>query len=382
MKRFVFPVLGSLLAAFILGEVMLRVIGYSSAIWYRPDAQLGWTLRPGVAAWFTKEGRAWVEVNAAGQRDREHAVQKPAGVYRIAVLGDSYSEAMQVERDQAYWAQLPERLAACSFAPAKRIEVLNFGVSGYGTAQEYLVLETTAQRYQPDLVILQFTNGNDVQNNSPALDDEKSRPFYRLEAGGLVADNSFAASAAFQSRKSLKAEVGRRLSDYSRIVQLARATKEGGLISRAHATAAPGLEEGLARAPLAPPREAQWEEAWRVTEALIAQTGARARQLGAKFVLITVPYAIQVHPDPELRASFQKRLGVENLFYPDQRLAELGGRHGFQVVALAPHMQRMAEEGNRYFHGFQNSGMGRGHWNPEGHRVAADIVARHLCGRG
>jgi len=34
----------------------------------------------------------------------------------------------------------------CGFQPDKLTEVLNFGVGGYGTAQEYVLLETTAMR--------------------------------------------------------------------------------------------------------------------------------------------------------------------------------------------------------------------------------------------
>lgn len=96
---------------------MLRALGYSWPVWYRPEAQLGWTLRPGIAAWFTKEGRAYVEVSSAGLRDREHTVDKLAGVYRIVVLGASYSEAMQVAREEAYWAV---RRSACAPAVSSR----------------------------------------------------------------------------------------------------------------------------------------------------------------------------------------------------------------------------------------------------------------------
>ena len=75
-------------------ELSLRAAGYSSPVWYRPDPELGWTLRPGISGWFSREGKSFVQVNSAGQRDREHSLEKPAGVYRIAVLGDAYAEAM------------------------------------------------------------------------------------------------------------------------------------------------------------------------------------------------------------------------------------------------------------------------------------------------
>lgn len=383
MRRLLAPaaiVAGSVLVGLLLAEVALRVMGYSAPVWYRPDPQLGWTLRPGLTGWFTKEGRALVHVNAAGRRDRDTPLDKPDDVFRIAVLGDSYSEAMQVAREEAYWALLRERLAACGFQPGKRIEVLNFGVSGYGTAQEYAMLESNAIRYRPDLVLLQFTNGNDVRNNSFALEQEKYRPFYMLDPDGrLRMDESFASEAGFRRSVSLPMELVRRATDRSRVLQLLREVRSGRLVQKAHASDAPGVEQGLEPVVLRPPGDALWEEAWKITEGLIAQTADYARRNGARFVVFTVPYAIQVHPDRSLREALQAKLGVEDLFYPDRRLAEFGKRNGVPVLALAPQMQRLAEARKLHYHGFEKSGLGRGHWNAEGHRAAADLIARHLC---
>jgi hypothetical protein len=382
MKRFLIPatlmVAGTLLALLAF-EILLRAIGYSAPVWYRPDTQLGWTLRPGVAGWFTKEGRGFVQVNAAGRRDVDYPLAKPDGVYRIAVLGDSYAEAMQVQRDEAFWALLPGRLRACGFQPGKRIEVLNFGVSGYGTAQEYLVLESTAIKYRPDLVLLQFTNGNDVRNNSFALEDEKARPFFGLGTdGALRADASFASDPAFRSRATPASEHFRTIADHSRLVQLVRNFRSAPLVQKAHANGN-DVEQGLEAVVLAEPRERQWDEAWRITEGLIARTADTAARNGARFLVFTVPYAIQVHPDRQVRAAMQAKLGVPDLFYPDRRIAEFSKNNGIAALPLAYDMQRLAEERKAYYHGFSNVGMGRGHWNPEGHRIAADLIARHLC---
>ena len=363
------------------GELVLRVAGFSAPIWYLPDAQLGWKLRPGLAAWFTSEGRAFVRVNASGLRDRDHALDKPAGAYRIAVLGDSYSEARQVEAEQAFWALLAGLLERCGFAPGKRIEILNFGVSGYGTAQEYLTLKTNAIRYRPDLVLLQFTNGNDVTNNHYALEAKKTRPFYRLNPdGSLWRDDSFTSSAHFAVHSSRRNELLRRAADYSRVLQLVRSVQSGMLFRQAHADGA-GVEQGLEAVVLAAPREPNWEEAWTITERLIAKAADTAKRGGAQFLVVTVPYAIQVHPDAAVRKALEAKLGVADLFYPDNRVAGFAKRHGIQAVPLALEMQGLAEERKAYFHGFDNIGMGRGHWNAEGHRTAAELIARHLCAR-
>lgn len=376
IRRFLIPaalVAASAAVAVLLFEGVLRAVGFSAPIWYRPDAELGWTLRPGASGWFTREGRAFVQINSQGRRDFPVPVEKPRGVYRIAVLGDSYSEAMQVELGQAWWRRLAHRLDACSFQPGKRIEVLNFGVSGYGTAQEYLTLRSSALRYQPDLVLLQFTNGNDVQDNLRALAGEKARPFYRPAKGGkLELDASFASGEAMARRSSLLYRTYREASDWSRVVQLVQAVRHMPL-GAAHASADEGLESGLERAPLAPPREPAWEQAWAVTERLIGMTGQVARAHGARFVVVTIPFAVQVHPDPALRESVRAQLGVKDLFYPDRRIEALARRAGFTAITLAPEMQKR----NQLLHGFDGRGMG--HWNALGHEVAAQIVAGRLC---
>ena len=379
MKKLFIPsllVVSSILVSLVVFEIALRLVDYSEPVWYEPDARLGWRMRPGLAAWYTHEGRAFVRVNGEGMRDRDHVPYKPAGVYRIAVLGDSYAEARQVEREQAFWARLPEALAACGFQRGKTLEVLNFGVSGYGTAQEYLMLESTAMRYRPDLVLLQFTNGNDVRNNSFALEPEKDQPFYHLAADGrLHLDASFASEPKFRGRTSFLSETVRKLTDKSRVLQLIRVAKESSFVKVANA----GVEQGLEAAVLAPPRDRQWDEAWRVTEGLISMTADYARRNGARFALVSVPYAIQAHPDRAQRERLQASLGVKDLLYPDRRLAALAEKQGFDAVTLAEGMLRTAQQKDAPLYGFPNTQLGFGHWNETGHRVAADLIAQSLC---
>ena len=368
----------------ILGfEVLLRGIGYSAPTWHQPNARLGWILRPGVGGWFSKEGRAFVEINAIGARDLEHDVEKPRNVYRIAVLGDSFSEAMQVAREQAYWALLPERLRACGFQPGKRIEVLNFGVSGYNSAQQYVMLKSTAMRYRPDLVLLQFSNGNDVRENHYALSQEKGRPFFRLEPdGGLRLDESFASTSSFRQRQSMMFEAARKLSDHSRVFQLVRDARRAvlaWLVTEAHAA---DFERGLDTVVLAPPREPVWDEAWRITEGAVARMHGYAKSRRARFMVMTVSSSMQVHPDPRRCAALQAKLGVSDLFYPDNRIAALARKRGFEAVTVARVLQPVAEQTGIYFHGFENAILGRGHWNAAGHSAAADLVALRLCNKG
>src|SRR5258708_3890767 len=112
--------LAALVAAFLVLETALRFIGYSAPQWYERDPQLGWRLHPHRHGWFVADGkRVPVHTTPSGFRDREHTLDKPEGVYRIAVLGDENSEAMALELTQTWWWQLPARLQECGFHAAR-----------------------------------------------------------------------------------------------------------------------------------------------------------------------------------------------------------------------------------------------------------------------
>lgn len=383
-------VLAGMLFGLVIGEVGLRELHFSEPIWYQPDAQLGWSLRPGAQGWFTKEGRAYVRVNAAGFRDRIHDVAKPRGVYRVAVLGDSYPEAMQVDFKSTFWWQLQQNLEKCAVPAGKQVEVMNFGVSGYGTAQEYLVLKSTAARYQPDLVLLAFTNGNDLRNNSAELESEDGRPFYRLAGDGLRLDDSFAASPQFAQRSSPWFARFRAASDRLRVLQLVHVVRNSlagwRSVGIAHANTVrtgpkplPGVEPGTDVSVFAPPRDAAWTDAWTVTERILSKMNDFAFHHHSRLAVVTVTDGAQVNPDATVRKNLQDALGVKDLFYIERRMEGLGKREGFEVIPLAEEMQKRAEADGVYFHGFKNFGMGIGHWNEDGHRVAAELIARRLC---
>ena len=83
---------------------------------------------------------------------------------------------------------LPKQLELIGKNEGVDLEVINLGVGGYGTLQEYLVFQEFGQKFEPDLVLLGFYIRNDVQNNSLALESMfkygtmkvDSRPFLTL----------------------------------------------------------------------------------------------------------------------------------------------------------------------------------------------------------
>ena len=381
-------VVGSLLVSFALGELALRAVGFSYPNFWLPDEVTGSRLRPGIEGWTRAEGEAYVKVNSRGLRDREHAMPKPPGIYRIAVLGDSYAEALSVDLDETFWWLLAQRLQACEFQPGKRIEAVNFGVSGYGTAQQLLTLRHRGWEYSPDLVLLAFFPGNDVRNNSAALEGEKRRPFFVLRGGELALDASFAEEPRFLEARQIA--VQRASLQDLHLYQLLRKLRAGKFELSHNAPIAVALADGAREVPslgepgldenvLREPPDSAWRDAWAVTEKLLLAMRDETAARGARFAVVVLSSAGAVYPDAALRRRYAQVLGVEDLFYPERRLRALGEQHGIAVVTLGEDMQRHADATGAYLHGFRNTRLGFGHWNEAGHALAADLIARRLC---
>lgn len=89
----------------------------------------------------------------------EYAPVKPPVVYRIIVLADSVTLGHGVEDDETFPA-----VAQRELGHVRPVEVINMGVSGFGTAEELIQLEQLGLSYQPDLVVLDYFP-NDPYNN-------------------------------------------------------------------------------------------------------------------------------------------------------------------------------------------------------------------------
>lgn len=394
----------------LVAEIALRVAGYSYPEFYRPDQTRGYALRPNTEGWYRKEGESYVRINSDGLRDEEHSVTKPQDALRIAVIGDSYPEAFPVRMEEAFWSVMAEKLQECRHPGAPKIEVLNFGVSGYGTAQELLTLREQVWKYSPDVVMLAVTTNNDITDNVRALKGTDEIPYFVYKDNRLTLDDSFKTSRPFRWRQSAVSGFGRWLRDHSRVVQAAMQGHHGFKVllsswraRRAQKAQAPhaltlyinhfsdtgqksdlfarSAELGTDNLVYLEPADSVWNDAWNVTEGLIREMRNEVQAHGAKFIVVTLSNGIQVLPSGEGRAGFKKKFGINNLFYPDDRIKLLGAREGIPVITLARELQEYAERNTVYLHGF-GANIGNGHWNVAGHRVAGELIAKKMCEGG
>lgn len=371
-------VLGGMGAAVLILELTLRLVGISYPYFYIPDSVTGFSNKPNAEGWWRKEGQAYIRMNSAGFRDREHTKGKPPGTLRIAVLGDSYAEALQVPREQTFWAVLEQELTQCRSLAGRQVELINFGVSGYGTSQELLMLRQKVWDYSPNIVILAFLTSNDVRDNSRELDDNPTKPYFVYQEGELVLDARFRDSITFVLRQM---KFSYEAFKYSRVLQVVREAryKIGSYLSRKTVMPEIGSDSDLGAMVYLEPRNPLWAEAWRVTEALIILIRDEIKAHGADFLLVTLTNPDQVYPDPRQRHEVANKLGVRDLLYPDLRLKSWGEQQGVPMLSLVQPMMAYAEQHHVFLHGFPNAKIGDGHWNAEGHRLAGQLISGKVC---
>lgn len=365
----------------LLFELALRVTGIQPDFFYRLDPEVGSTYIPGKSGWhvFHSEGRRrqWIEINSYGYRDREWESPKRPDTYRIALLGDSYVAAMEVPAAKRMGERLEARLAEECPGPL-RFEVLNMGMTGYGTAEELLTLKHRALELESDLVLLFFYSGNDLFNNSRELDAEPNSPHYDLdESGELIAlpftvrDNPVKSWLRAHSRTFLFArERVKRLQAMRRVLASVGAVQESrppGYVARQH-----DLEE-LKKAPYRNEVHPLIEHSWRITEALIGEAKRVASEADVDFGLVVVPTQPEVVAAPPAPSDSpwdsQKTL---------RRMDEICDRKALQCLQLAEALRRSAVPAQKLFW------VDEGHWTEIGHEVVGDALfdwlRAPLCG--
>ena len=132
-----------------------------------PVPGLTYELAPGM--WKRSHGTV-IRTNSHGMREREIPIEKPDSVVRVAVLGDSYTFGFGVRAHRAYPRRL-EGLLNQSSPGGRRFQVLNFGVGGYSTQDEAVVLRERALAWRPDLVIVGYV-----------LNDPEDEPIQPLQS--------------------------------------------------------------------------------------------------------------------------------------------------------------------------------------------------------
>lgn len=330
-------VAGGILLGLVAAEILVRVAGPEIEVVFRDsiapsdDPALGYALRPGAP-----DGTS--RISAQGLRDRELAVPKPAGVVRIAVVGDSIAYGFGNEQAETFPKRLEVRFAACS---APRVEIANLGVPGYNAPQVAARLRAVGLGLEPDAIVYAYSL-NDPQD-------------YSIEAEALATLRT-----AFDARAS--AGAGRWLA-HSRLYLLARrigfenvkqeALRERPLLDPGWDAARSGAREDYFRS-----IHAEGESAARLRRGFDALAAlAREREL---------PVLVAIFP----LFGAKDGVGPEALADVHAQVAALSLARGFAVLDLLPVYGARSER--KFWLDFM-------HPDATGHGIAADAIHDWMC---
>lgn len=159
-------------------EVIARSLGYGQRVVAVPDPRVGFRLLPSQDR-TTPRGQH-MRINSLGMRDEEFPREKPAGEYRILLLGDSLTFGIDVEQDEIFARRVAVSLREKSKGT---IRVMNGAVQGYDTSNERDWLRTFGFDLAPDLVVVLFyPNDIEFQERKFNLLEFPGRDLLRLTA--------------------------------------------------------------------------------------------------------------------------------------------------------------------------------------------------------
>ncbi|MCG3196550.1 MAG: hypothetical protein HUU16_01685 [Candidatus Omnitrophica bacterium] len=288
------------------------------------DPELGWMLWPGYRD-------ADNTISASGHRGTtEWRKERAPGKKRILFLGDSYTYGWEVKDNESYPAVLAER-----FLPD--VEIINWGIPGYGTDQMLLLWEKHGVSYSPDVVVIGFYTRDIARNQLRFYSFLK--PCFTLEG-----DNLTLATGTIPSPTEL-------YSDY--VSGKRRIATEGLFLSAYFKRKLQEIERkdrGLS------------EMEWRVTEKILDRLIAGIREAGA------VPFVLFI-PDDEVL----KREGTDTEVIVS-RLVAWAKRAKADYLDLCPILRAKAKESPGPLY--------QGHWTALGHAAVAEALFHALQARG
>lgn len=337
----------------------------------------------------TCEFHCVTSINSLGMRDREVDLAKKERCFRILALGDSFTHGWGVEAEQSWPKVLEQQLqqSGCN------VEVVNAGAAGIGTEAYADIAEEFIPAMKPDLVIVAVLQGDDLAQAIPPGGSTSAIPTWRRYRRCLrvVAETvcphlcryrryRAGAPMVLEMTDAWRATVAQRIAKMSSDEQdwfeqldpTVRELFQSGNLNPALVTQA-RVEPDHYSMTLHLDREKVQARLQKVTRHFERIRTAADRH-GARLMICTVPYGAFVDRDDWENA---RRVGfeVEEAFLtstaPDDAIGLACDAAGAKFVSVFAAMRR---EGNRrrLYYPWD------GHFNEEGHRLFAELLAPHV----
>lgn len=324
-----------------------------------------------------------------GFRGPERPIEKPPGVRRIAILGDSMVAAIATDEPQTLVEQLQTMLHERSPSQGIDWQVMNFGVSGSSPGQQMALYRHIVSKYRPDVVLCAFFVGNDLSDMSSRIGTNPHLYFDVNDAGELVQEPFSAARASateWLNRHSrfyiwqklalnrARHDIRKRLRQYAGAKRPTRPSSAQTADTGDGRWLDPGQWIYLSR------ESDKVAHAWKITSKVIEQFHREATADGAHFAVLMIPSPEQVYDDyfRQVVRAAGKHGPHFDWQHPDRRLAEICRTAGVPLITLTERFRAAAPAHSTEAKAQWLFIGGRGHFNDAGNRLAAEGVYEFL----
>ena len=326
------------------------------------DSKIGLRHRPGMSGMWTVENPGKFTINSYGFRDVEWKLQKEKK-YRVAVLGDSFVDALEVDLEQSFPKIIEQSLM--------NVEVMNFGMRGHGQVEELLTYRHYVRPFKPDLVIICFFPGNDFVDNWRRHMPLRRFPVYVKPTSNGVEVIPVPGIEFFEPMRRIIDWVHYHFSLMQRIQDARRVLyrrRVGGLTHVGQWEGVFGNPDGTVR---------DFDGIWELTEKLFLQLYRDVTaDIGRNDRLLVVCLTESVQVYRSQREAFAEQYPGYDVDYSEERLRNFCESIGIPFLAISPDMIRYSEATGKMVHWFD--GRNYGHFNADGHRVAAGSISGRL----
>src|SRR5215475_677394 len=337
-----------LFCEFVLFRVVLKPSGVAAdglatdVVRYAPHQTGIWRVRDEIAAPYAINAQGW----NSGVGD--YSIPHKPGAIRVAVVGDSYVEAMQVPYDRS----IAEHVAADLSREGHPVEAYRFAISGAPMTQYLHMIEREVVTYRPDWIVVVLVH-NDFDESYQFVQGRYTSSFMKLRlVDGKVVEEipptPWHPTAADWLRRTATA----RYMYYRWRVNLG-AIRNLFLPSARAATVS--FEANIDVASVL----SQMPDVTAAADHVFGRMAAVAEASGARLLLVMDGVRAAIYADSDSPA-----LALNHLS------AAMAAKHHIAFIDLHPAFQADWRAHHRRFD-FDSDG----HWNEYGHAVAAGAVA-------
>ena len=350
----------------------------SGGLWI-PDARWGWKPAPG---WFrvrNPEFTAEGIVNEHFMNDLPLDPAADAPLTRVFAVGDSHTFATGVSQPDTW----PKQLERILNRDGRRFRVYNAGTTGYNMHQYVLRVTDQAPLVKPGVVIVAVTFASDFFDLLPPdrggwIHGERlERDYFDFDEGGTLVQRHWvppqsaaagagAPSSAPDAQPLLSRRIQRLILRFATFRYFRRTPLALAVASKLRL----GNESLWPNMDIAMEREVSPEHEYnhRLFRALLARLKSQSDQLGARLVIVGVPYLPQVYEGLVGWAFSGDRFDPRA---SSRRLQAYCGELGINYIdVLDPMRNAVVRSGGRWVH-FPLDG----HPTVEGHTIIAEEVA-------